>query len=74
MIRLLIKLPNFFIFCQCFMERFSIAVGSEQAVYCSLYFAFFYVEGVHSYDSSEFFQYLMVFDAICTKLFPPVVR
>ena len=27
-------------------------------------------DGVHSYDSWEFFHYLMVFDAMCKKIVP----
>ena len=56
------------------MERFPIAGGLEQAVYFSLYYAFCYVVGVQGYDSSELFQYLMVFDTMCKKCSPPIVR
>ena len=35
---------------------------------------FSYVEGVHSYDSSELFQYLIVFDTMCKKLSRQVLR
>ena len=72
--RILITFQNFFMVCQCFMERFPIAGGSEQAVYYSLYYVFSYVVGEHSYDISELFQYLMAFDTMCKKCSPPVVR
>ena len=70
--KILITFQTFCNFRQCFRERFPIAGGSEQAVYCSV-LCFSYVEGVHSYHSSEQFQYLMVVDTMSKKLSPPVV-
>ena len=43
--RMLITFPNVFIFGQHFMERFPIASASEQAVFCSLYYALLLSKG-----------------------------
>ena len=52
------------------MEPFPIAGASERVVYCSLYYAFLMLKGVHSYGSSGYFQYLKVFDTMCKKIVP----
>ena len=55
------------------MERFPNAGGSEQVVVLDPVLWFSYVVGVRSYDISELFQYLMVFDTMCKLCSPPVV-
>ena len=43
--KMLITFPNFFSIGQCFMKHFPIASASEQAVFCSLYYALLISKG-----------------------------
>ena len=77
--RIMITFPNFIIFFSMLHGTLPSCrwLGTDDVLFPVLCFS--YAVGLHSYDSSELFQYLKLFDTMCKKLLrfdivTPVVR